>query len=434
MNLKIVPTTRSGVATVHVSFNVGMQNCRDAALAKCHLAHVVEHMVAQLASPKYADTKENNRILAVAGVNSNAFTDSHRTVYTCTGPEAGVQKYLKMLACTLHTRTVDNSITSELKSVKRELENALNEKDRQTHVMFRHKLYGEDPKLLEKSITYVKALIRDEKRAIKDIKAFIDKHYTAQNLSVTIAINKMSYKIERNLKRIYQSLNNDGEAYRPPLENLKDINWGPLNNKCKVVIEKGMDASTCTLFVAWELRNVNVTDHHALQSLGAIRIALTGGLHARLTHKLRTEQQVVYSVASDIMLPDKNRNSSCLLISTQCSPAHVKLIVNEIRKELKKIKDKTISEDELTQFKNQKRMYLNEHFADGSSSNLVSMHSTNVAWNRETLSLPQRLQLISNLSTDDVARAADDHLGGKMTIVIGCHQSSAGKIKSEMSF
>ena len=433
MNLRIIPTTSSGVATVHVSLNVGMQNCRDAALAKCHLAHVVEHMIAQLASPKFSNPQENNRILAVAGVNSNAFTDSHRTVYTATGPEAGIQLYLKMLAYTLQTRTVDKGITSELKSVRRELENALNEKDRQTHVMFRHKLYGEDPKLLEKSITYVKGLIKNEQKAVRDIKAFIDRHYTVQNLSITIAINKISYKIERNLKRIYQSLKDNDEAYRPPLENLKNINWGPLNNKCKVVIERGMDASTCTLFVAWELRNVNVTDHHALQALGAVRTALTGGLHVRLTHRLRTEQQVVYSVVSDLMITDKNRNSSCLLITTQCSPAHVKLIVNEIHKELKNIKDKKISEDELTQFKNQKVMYLNEHFADQSSANLVLMHSSNVAWSRKTLTLSQRLGLISSLTTKDVARAADMHLGDKMTIVIGCHQSSAKTIKSEMS-
>jgi len=433
MNLKVIPTQSSGVATVHVSFNVGMQNCRDAALAKCHLAHVVEHMVAQLASPKYADPKENNRVLAVAGVNSNAFTDSHRTVYTATGSEAGIQLYLKMLAYTLQTRTVDNGITSELKSVRRELENALNEKDRQTHVMFRHKLYGEDPKLLEKSITYVKSLIKDEQKAVRDIKAFIDRHYTVQNLSITIAIKTVSYKIERNLKRIYQSLNDNGEAYRPPFENLKNIHWKPLNNKCKVVIEKGMDASTCTLFLAWELRNVNVTDNHALQALGAVRIALTGGLHARLTHRLRTVQQVVYSVASDLTLADKNRDSSCLLITTQCSPAHVKLIVNEVREAMQKIKHEKISEDELTQFKNQKKMLLNELFADASSSNLVSMHSANFAWNRETLTLPQRLQLISNLSTDDVARAADMHVGNSMTIVIGCHQNSAKTIRSEMS-
>ena len=399
----------SDVCTVHVGFSIGMGNC--GMDEKCHMAHVAEHMIAQLASRSYPDHNENKQVLNEQGVVANAWTDEHRTVYHATGPSRGICMYLRMLMCTLAQRYVHTGTANELESVRQELSAAVPEDGRKTRCKVRELMYGEDPLLLEHSILYVEDLQRDIGLATASIKEFIDRFYVAESTNIIIAA---SAKFVTGVKDAAEVLiNTMGGTANPalPVELKYCTPWTNLDSQQFIVHERGMDPQhrQARVTFLYEIQNLNKTMRYEKLCMKVAGCALAGSVNSRLYKRLRDELGMVYSVICSTLVPNTNMNTAALHITTQTKETNIANVVDEVKKAVLKLHSKGVTRRELSNFKNTTRVLLKEGFADMSTHTMANRITNETAWHRRPLSLKNRNMELERLQLADVNTTVRNH-------------------------
>ena len=430
----------SDVCTVHVGFSIGMHNCSERAMRKCHLAHVTEHMVAQLASSKYPDARANILGLAEEGVTTNAWTDEHRTVYVATGPSTGICKYLHMLMCTLRDQYVHEGIKSELESVHQELSSVLPTDGRQTVCKIRELLYDEDPLLLEHSIEYVKQLLVNTGRAVVKIKRFMNRYYKAQGLNVIIAtsaqsigcvmasaeelVNGCSHPDIPNEQGFGRAMASTEEPVRGnpaiPKEHGYFTPWEDMNLQEYTVHEQSMNESDgqARVAVIHEIREIDRTMRDAGLCVSLAAHAVTGGMHSRLYKKLRDELGMAYAVHCYGNISNSNRHASVLMIETETKEKNVRRVVDEITQAIAKLCSEGVSDDEVTSFCKTRRVHLEEEFANRSTRKLASRITEDAAWHRDIMSLSDHITMLDDLNRESANKLIQYHLCDRWCVVV----------------
>lgn len=421
-NGAVVTTVTQGtsdVCTVHVGFSIGMGNC--GMEEKCHMAHVAEHMVAQLASSTYPDRHENRLMLNEQGVTCNAWTDDSRTVYHATGPAGGICMYLQMLMYTLTQRYVHAGTANELESVRQELSAAIPTNGRKTHCKIRELVYGEDPFLLENSIKYVESLQQDIGLATNSITDFINRYYLAESTNIIIATSaRFADDVTYAAEALINTMKGKSEPALPAeLEYCTP--WKDLNSEQFIVHERSMDPQhgQARVTVLYEVQNMNRTMRYERLCMQLAEYALAGNMHSRLYKRLRIELGMVYFVSSHTSIQNKNAHTATLQVTTESKETNIAEVIAEIEKAVLTLRSKGLTCRELLYFRNTRKVLLQEAFADMSTGSAASRLTDEAAWHRKIMSLKQQTTELDGLRLEEVNTTVRNHLQERRFVVIG---------------
>ncbi len=189
-----------------------------------------------------------------------------------------------------------------------------------------------------------KAELEDiEKIERKDLVDFHQKHFYSNNCNVLI-----SGKIEKDtLSLLEKYFGNTGWGSTSENISLKDISKVVAPQQHKNFIEKG-DAVQSAIRIGRVMFTAGDSDFHKFKILNTV---LGGYFGSRLMKNIREDKGYTYGIGSGI-LPLKH--SGYFFITTEVGQEYTSQTIDEVHKELKKLREEPISEDELSLVKTYK--------------------------------------------------------------------------------
>lgn len=169
-----------------------------------------------------------------------------------------------------------------------------------------------------------------------DIRRFMKRFYTADNMAITIAGGVTPETADKYIRKYLLDklpAKGCGEQYEPKLCITSDFR------------ERIKDFEQSNVGIAY--RGVAVDDE-AFMRQAYLSIILGGGMASRLFQRIREQSGLAYSVYS---APATYRHNGMLDVFVNVTPANVKRVVSEVRAEVELLREKGITDEEFDRAK-----------------------------------------------------------------------------------
>ncbi len=346
------------------------------------ISHFIEHMM-------FKGTKKRTarRIASDAdalGAQINAFTSKESTCYYIKSLTSNVDKACEIIIDMLTDSLFDPiEMEKEKKVVKEEIKMVEDTPEDDVQDMLYEVLFKDDP--LSNSILGTPESL--DKITHDDIKKYIAKEYTLDNIVVSVAGNFHADQICDQFEHSLSCMT----ASKAPKEQESAIYVPSFRTKVKDIEQSHICLGTRALSFGHE-------DMYALTILNNI---MGGSMSSRLFQNIREEKGLAYTVYSYTSAYDKN---GLYAISAGVAHDKVENTVYAIREELEKLAVGGVTEEELRISKEQtKGSYI--FSLENTGSRMVS--NGKYALNRNEVRLPEDvIKAIDAVDHDDIRRIA----------------------------
>jgi predicted Zn-dependent peptidase len=373
-----------------VSFSVGF----DSDPSRPEIAHVTEHILADLTSIAYPDETKNREVLDSLGLVTNAWTSLTRTAYHASGTvDAIIDTYAPMMVHTFENRPAfinPKVLSTELGAIIRELEIRMDQSWHLTNQTVRRELFPGIHSIMER-IEYVKTLSKDQANAARDIRRFIQRYYTADRCFIILSSRQScKERMIASAMKIVQTLTSTRSKSTLPIEIIASPQW-----RSDVVYIDEPNTTTANCIVIRKLQNITQQEHDRKKC--AAFHAISSALQVRLMKVLRTQLGLVYSVHSTLAITECN-GASFLEIQTNCHPRNVEVILSNIEDAFQIMTSVGITDAELFSYKNGSYRRLLTTHSSGLPELICGLHDNEVATGRLLYEIDEQHEHVNGLT------------------------------------
>ncbi|MCX5725593.1 MAG: pitrilysin family protein [Candidatus Saganbacteria bacterium] len=372
-------TMRSIAMGIHVG--VGSE---DETLREWGLSHFIEHMT-------FRGTNRRNvgdiaRELDAVGGKINAYTAKDSTVYFAMVIDEHIDIAIDILGDIFLNSIYDpKDIEIEKNVAIEEIKMYEDAEDEYIHDLFAETILGGHAagRTALGTKETLKAITRDE------ILLYRKKHYTPDNLIISIAGNIEHAEVVKKLERIFSSFSGTRAPFTRTLPNLA--------GKMNIISKKTEQVHIC-------LGSKGVSHLDELRfAVIALDNVIAGSMSSRLFQNIREKRGLAYSIYS-YNLPFKDFGIYGIYAGT--SKENVEEVITEILKEIKNIKKNGITKEELTRAKD----YLKGSLVLGleSSSSRMSWLSSSYYRYGRVLTIDEVFDKIESVTHDNIVKLAED--------------------------
>ena len=332
LRIRYIPCKESELMSLHVVFGVGQDSEEPHEFEFCHL---LEHLQAQLTSPKHPSAPQNIAKLEGLGVSSNAYCASNQTCYHSTflAAHAGavLDLYTNML---LHFQPDTSVLEQEVTSVLRELqENFVNDIYYDADNEINQLVFKGHRRAFSEldSIENVKDF-HTSKRKQASLMKFRAKHYSPHNCCIVVAGPPGAKpKVMGYLEALQAWKNDSGGSHKSPWAGYK-----PPKPMSRHIRNPKLQVDTARVEFHW-LLHATYKGNGGLRSKCAILYRLlAGGLGGRLIKRLRSDLGLVYAVHVSYQLDKVDPGLSRVGIELTCAYDKVRVVVRELLTSIRK--------------------------------------------------------------------------------------------------
>ena len=372
------------------------------------LSHFLEHMCFK-GTKKRPSVRDITTELDSIGASYNAFTGQEYTGYYAKASADKFHTVLDVVSDIYLNQTIPSTELEKEKGVIIEEINMVEDDPKhKIHYDFMKLVYGDQP--AGWSILGPKENIRRFTR--DDFVSYRDSHYVASATVVTVAGNFDEKKAIAQVKKIF------AHAPKSKKKGKAKVNDGQKEKKLKV-FEKPLDQAHMVLGV----RSVDLYSED-IPTLSVLRAILSGGMSARLWHKMREDLGICYYVYAS---NDNYTDHGLFTVSAGVDKNRVDVAIKEICRELHLLTTHLVKDDELKKAKETiiGRMYLGLE----SSDDIAHFYASQEV-HKETLRTPKDIQNeIEKVTALDVQKMAK-----KVFVDKNLNCAIVGPFKDDSSF
>jgi zinc protease len=301
------------------------------------ISHVLEHVAAGGSTFRRTE-KEITKIIDSFGGATNAFTSNDMTVFFVDCPAKETMTAIDLVADSMqHVKFEPAEFERELKVVRREL--ADDEVDRQ-HVLMDtldQTIYMVNPARYP-VIGYLDVLNQTTNQTIMD---FYHDRYVPNNQVFVVVGDIRTGEVLDQVAKQYAGTPRGRETYIALTDEPEQL------TPRQAVRE--MDGATCDMVLAWPTVKLSHPDMYALDVAAYV---IGEGESSRLVRDLKYERQLVLSVGTASQTPDYVRGY--FAVTAVCQPPQQAKAVEEILREVYRLRDELVAPAELEKAKKQK--------------------------------------------------------------------------------
>ncbi len=330
--LRIVGEKMPHVRSVAVGVWVGVGSRAETA-AENGISHFMEHMLFKGTENRTA-AQIASEMDAIGG-NLNAYTTREYTCYYAKSVDEDVETVFDILS-DMYTSSCLAEAETELERgvILEEISMYEDSPEDVAQETLAKLVFGSDP------LGYGIAGTRETVSNIKasDLRAFMQKYYTAKNTVIAICGNYDEAKILYLCERYFGSVP-EGKSYT-------DYGTAPF---CAGKKEKQKDIEQTHIAIALPGVPQNSDERYVMSTLCGV---FGGGMSSRLFQKIREEKGLAYSIYAS---PEGFKNAGILNIYAGVSPDKADLVCDLIRCEMQDILKNGLTEEEFLRSKSQMR-------------------------------------------------------------------------------
>lgn len=396
--LRMIVRSMPGFKSVATSVMVGAGS-RDEEMDEHGLSHFVEHMLFKGTTTR--DCTEIAGTLSGLGVDYNAYTSTNVTCYHTRGLSENLDICCDILSdMYFNLKFADADFAREKEVIVQEISMrednprlALGELCAKT--FFKGTQYGHS---IAGTIKSVRSFNPNH------IYKYRSKHYIAPKTIISFAGDVTEKMAEAMVEKYF--LSKFKEKNEPLLRNLdtQRIIVPPQNF---VIKEKDIEQQNVAILFP-VMNNFN-DDRYVMTFITQI---LSGDMSSRLFSSVRDKLGLVYAISGGCSL---THLGGYYFIYFSCTPDNTKKVLSTIAKEIKRIKDGGVTEEEITKVKNIKKadtLFENENVESVNQRNAALLSEFN-----EIQSVEKYLEKINAINAKNVQDAAVKYLNLSSTIV-----------------
>lgn len=371
-------------ANMYLFFKVGSRNESQGITG---ISHFCEHMMfngAQKYGPKMFD-----RVLGMAGGNTDAYTAENITAYTDFFPARALETVFDLEADRIGHLTLDEQIMNNERDVLLSERSYLMDND--NYLVLEEQVRGvaflAHP--YRWSVVGYETDIKNWQRT--DLLSYFKTNY-APNNSVAVIVGDITFKHVKELAIKYFEPIPAGTPPRP----VHSVEPKQMGEK-RFYYNK--DASTPNIMIAYHVPETNSRDHYTLEMLNSI---LSSGPSSRLYSALVDQKQLAVEVRTVL---DKALDPYLIYIYAVCGQGIAEeTLENAIYEEIDKIKTQGITDEELLKVKNSKLMdfYRAMETINGKADN-IGQYEIFMGDYKKLFSAPEEYQKVT---VEDIKRTA----------------------------
>ncbi|WP_341789468.1 pitrilysin family protein [Rickettsia endosymbiont of Polydrusus tereticollis] len=345
------------------------------------MSHFLEHMAFK--GTKTRNAKQIAEEFDEIGGHFNAYTGHEQTIYYSKILPENCRKALEILADIIQNSTfAEEEIAKEYQVILQEIAHSQDNPDDLIYEKFYNSVYKGQP-LGKPILGTSKTLAIFNKKHFSN---FIDKHYTAQNLYLSVAGNITHDEIIKIVEQLFPSLKQGTSNNFEPARYV--------GGYCPVI----KDLEQTTLILGFE--GVGYLNMQQLYQAQLLALIFGGGMSSRLFQQIREKLGLAYGVGS--------YNSSYCdsgVFTIYASTAHDKLelLSTELINEVKKIME-SVQESEIIRAKTQLRS--NIYMAQEKPAYKSEEIGKNYAIFNKYISIDEIMELIMNITAADILKIA----------------------------
>ena len=297
------------------------------------ISHVAEHMLFK--GTQKMNAKEINEAIAMIGGETNAYTSMEQTAYYIISPVSEWKKNMDILSDMIWNNTIPADEWKKEKTVIIEEIKMYDDTpsavvyDNLANVMY-HDYANRGP--VTGTIKSVSAFTAD------DIRKYIDKWYTPQNICLSVVGNIGHDEIVKYAQSITPDISNNDSSYT------SDFKPVPFNLQSKTVTRDIQQAHMmCAI-------SVGKPDTDDMPTLDMIAHIMGDGFTSRLFKLIREDRGLVYHV--DCELDDSTTDAMQLTCYAALDKSNIDTARDIITNEFMKLTKEKVTEDELKMMRN----------------------------------------------------------------------------------
>jgi zinc protease len=301
------------------------------------LSHVLEHVVAG-GSTIHRNEKEITKIVDTFGGATNAATSTDQTMFYIDCPAKNTLAAIELVADAMqHVKFEPAEFARELTVVRRELADGEVSRQRVLWKLLQQTVYSTHP-ARHPVIGYVDVLNATTNQTIID---FYHERYVPNNQVFVVVGDVKTQQVLDAVAKWYTGTPRGRETYIPFEDEPQQVS--PREAVCE------MEGATYDMVFAWPTIKLSNPDLYALDVAANI---LGEGESARLTERLRNQQQVVLGVNAASDTP--HYVAGMFIVMAACRPDTWEKAAQEIPREVYRLRDELIGPEELAKAKKQK--------------------------------------------------------------------------------
>ncbi|MBQ0099192.1 MAG: insulinase family protein, partial [Firmicutes bacterium] len=296
------------------------------------ISHFIEHTVFKGTEKRSAF--EISDYIDSIGAQINAFTSKEMTCFYTKSTKEHLKDSLDVLADIFFNATFDKKEINKEKGVIIEEINMCEDSPEDLCLDLLSKAYyGEE--------TYGRTILGPKKNirrfTVEDVKSYMSKYYTADNVVISIAGNID----EKDTEKIV------GDFFADKFKNLKSKEQVKTGKCVYTNAYKSKKIEQSHIGISFD--SISIADER-MDALNIANVVLGGGMSSRLFQKIREEQGLCYSIYS---YPSYYKDNGVMEIYAGVSLESRDEAFKSILEEIEKFKNKGITEQELTRGKEQ---------------------------------------------------------------------------------
>jgi len=301
------------------------------------LSHVLEHVVAGGSTARRTE-KEIEQIVDTFGGATNAYTSSHVTAYYIDCPAKETMTCIELVADGMqHIKFEPSEFARELKVVRRELADGEVNRRRVQYKLLSRTVYTEHP-VRHPTIGYLDVLNGTTNQTIID---FYRQRYVPNNQVFVVVGDVNTSEVLEQVARQWVGTPRGRETFLPMPDEPEQL--GPRE------AVREMDGTTYDLALAWPTVKLSDPDLYALDVAANV---LAEGESSRLVRGLKYDRQLVLSVSAASYTPHFVNGWFGVFASS--TPEHWQEAVDEILRQVNRLRSEPVSPAELAKAKKQK--------------------------------------------------------------------------------
>lgn len=330
LRLIIVPMKDNPTVTVTVLVETGSKYEKK---EENGLSHFLEHMCFK-GTTKRPTAMDIARELDGLGAQSNAFTSHEYTGYYAKGAVKHFPNLVDIIADVyLHSTFPEEEIEKEKGVIVEEINMYEDMPHRKVQDLFMELLYKDTP--AGWSITGTPEIVRSLKR--ENFVQYHKSHYVPSATVVIVSGGINEDEAVSKIEEYFASMEHGEKGAKLAVLDAQD-------SPAVLISEKKTDQTHFVLGT----RTFPITDDEKMPVLSVMATILAGGMSSRLFQKLREELGACYYVRG---FNDPFTDHGFMEIAVGADSTRVDLVISEVLKECKRMKDELVSEEELARVK-----------------------------------------------------------------------------------
>ncbi len=355
------------------------------------IAHMIEHMLFK--GTKKMTAEQLAVRTAILGGGLNAYTSKENTEVYCRTLPSCLEEAISILGdMVCHSLIDEEELEKEKGVVCEEIDMYKDSPEDSVHEVLQKKIWKKHP------LGY---LISGKKKNVRaftssDLKEFMAKYYTADNMVVSVAGNFNKRETLRWIKEAFCDLKPSGVDADTSLVRLESPAY------TKTTFSKGKDIEQLHMNFAFEAPSFMEDDRYTAAILNAI---LGGDVNSRLFQGIREKHGLTYSVYS---YGSSFSDVGLLHIYSAMNPQQYGRVYELVTDIIEDLRQKGVTSNELENAKTQTivEMTLNRD----STSSLMSSNAKNVMYGVSTNNFEEKIRMINNVKRKDVNELIDRYL------------------------